>query len=78
MSKKVICLRCEGKLKFDHDCKFKWLAVLLVNQDRFDDDIILIVSDQKQKRREVNLLDKSGTDFVEMGVFDKKAVDFDN
>lgn len=44
---KRICLYCDGKSESDHNCIFKWLAVLLVDKDGFHDNVILIVSDKK-------------------------------
>lgn len=82
MLEKRLCLRCEGKLQYGHDCRFKWLTVLLVDQDGSNGDAILIVSDKKQKRREVDLLEKSGTNFVKIRVFStkkkKKAIGYDD
>lgn len=36
------------------------------------------MSDEKQKRREINLIEKSKANLVEMGVFEDKAIDFDD
>lgn len=49
--------------------------MLRVDEDGSNDDVILIVNDEKRKKREVDLVEKSGTNFVEMGVFSKTIVD---
>lgn len=72
MLKKGICLYYEGKLESNHNCKFKWLALLLVDEDGSNDNVILIMSNKTQKRREVDLLEKSETNFVEMEIFGQK------
>lgn len=45
--------------------------MLLLDEDEYDDDAILIVSDDKWER-EVHLVKKSGPNFVEMEVFIEK------
>lgn len=72
MSKKGIYLRCVGKLDFDHNYRFKSLVVIMVDEDRSDDDVIIIVCDKKGKRRQVNLVEKSGTTFIKIGFSAKK------
>lgn len=57
---------CEGKLESDHNYRFKQLVVQLVDEDGFGDDVKLIVSVENQKRREVDLVEKSVTNFVDM------------
>lgn len=53
MSKKGICLHYEDKLKSNHDHKFKWLVMLLVDEDKLDDDIILIGSNEKRGEKSI-------------------------
>lgn len=57
MWEKGICLYYEGKFESNHDCKFGWPAVLLVNKNELDDDAILIMSDEKRKTKEVDLME---------------------
>lgn len=52
--------------------------MLLVEENGSNDDAILIVSDKKSVRREVDLVKKNGTDLVEMGIFEEKTVDSDD
>lgn len=56
MGEKKICLRCWSEYKSNHECKSKSLAVLLVDEDRSNDDVILIVSDEEQEKRAVDLV----------------------
>lgn len=70
MSEKGIFFHYESKLEFNHDYRFKWLVVFLVDNDGSNKNAI--ICNEKRKRREVNLIEKSGTNFDEIEVFGKK------
>lgn len=49
MEENRICLRCEHKIKPNHDYKFKLFAIILMDKDGSVKDTIMIVREKNQQ-----------------------------
>lgn len=69
MRKNEICLHCENNKKLNHDYKRKSWNILLVDEDKSNEDVILIVYDEWQEKKETNS--------VKIVDFDEKLASFE-